>query len=110
LIEHEEEKKKNLLTTLRRVYAPLLINGPFTVIIAHHGEMIGLTDRIRLRPLTAGVRGEMTYLSSEEAAIRLVSGKLDHVWTPNRGEPIVARLNGERRRRRGGGYEVIPFA
>ncbi len=93
LIENKAEKEKKLLTTLRMVYAPLLMNGPFTVIIAHHGEMIGLTDRIRLRPLTAGVRGEMLYLSSEEAAIRVASPELDKVWTPDGGEPIVGRVN-----------------
>ncbi len=107
-IEREEESKKILLAMLRRVYAPLLINGPFAVIIAHHGEMIGLTDRIRLRPLTAGVRGKMTYLSSEEAAIRLVSKKLDRAWTPNGGEPIVVSLDGGGRGEKVD--EVIPFA
>lgn len=104
LIEKREERERKLLTALRMVYAPLLMNGPFTVIIAHHGEMIGLTDRIRLRPLTAGVRGEMLYLSSEEAAIRLISPKLDRVWTPNGGEPIVGRLNTRSKN------EVIPVA
>ena len=37
------------------------------MIVAHHGEMIGLTDRIRLRPLTVGEKGDMLYLSSEES-------------------------------------------
>lgn len=85
-----EEQKQ--LRTLRQVYGSLLLNGPFTVIIAHHGEMIGLTDRIRLRPLTAGIRGDMLYLSSEESAIRLICPELDKAWTPMGGEPIVGRL------------------
>jgi len=92
LIDKMEGRERELLRTLRMVYAPLLMNGPFAIIVAHHGEMIGLTDRIRLRPLTAGIRGEMLYLSSEEAAIRLAAKKLDKVWTPNGGEPVVARL------------------
>ena len=54
--------------------------------------MIGLTDRIRLRPLTAAIKGERLYLSSEEASIRLVSPELDMVWTPSGGEPVVGRL------------------
>jgi glutamate synthase domain-containing protein 1 len=91
LIEHMDEKNKKIYSALRMVYAPLLINGPFTVIVAHHGEMFGLTDRIRLRPITAGERGELLFLSSEEAAIRAVS-KLDRVWTPHGGEPVVGRL------------------
>ncbi len=44
--------------TLRRVYSGLLVNGPFTVIIAHQGEMIGLTDRIRLAPFERGGPGQ----------------------------------------------------
>ncbi len=85
-------EQQALYNTLRAVYAGLLINGPFTVIIAHQGEMIGLTDRIRLRPLTAAVGGNRLYLSSEEAPIRLVSPELDRVWTPVGGEPIIGRL------------------
>jgi len=80
------------MRTLRQVYASILLNGPFTVIIAHQGEMIGLTDRIRLRPLSVGENGDMFYLSSEESAIRLISPELNKVWTPMGGEPVVARL------------------
>ena len=89
------EKDKKLYTTLRMVYAPLLLNGPFTIIVANHNEMIGLTDRIRLRPITAGAKGDLVFLSSEEGAIRAVCPDLDMVWTPPGGEPVVARLNSE---------------
>ena len=81
-----------MMRKLRKVYGSLLLNGPFTVIIAHQGEMIGLTDRIRLRPLTVGEKGDMLYLSSEEAAIRLICPDLDKSWIPMGGEPIVGRL------------------
>ncbi len=92
-IENMPPGEKEFYTTLRMVYAPLLLNGPFTVIIAHHNEMIGLTDRIRLRPITAGVKDNMVFLSSEEAAIRVVCPDLDLAWTPPGGEPVVARLH-----------------
>ncbi len=95
-IDRMDEKKRKFYTALRMVYAPLLINGPFTVIIAHHGEMIGLTDRIRLRPITAGEKGDMLFVSSEEAAIRAVCPNLDRVWTPHGGEPVVGRLYEEK--------------
>ena len=78
--------------TLRQVYAGLLVNGPFTIIVARQGEMIGLTDRIRLRPLTAASKDNRLYLSSEEAPIRLISRELDRVWTPVGGEPVIGRL------------------
>ncbi len=91
-IERRPAREQELLRTLRQVYGSLLLNGPFTVIIAHHGEMIGLTDRIRLRPLTVGTKGDLLYLSSEESAIRLVCPDLDRAWIPMGGEPIVGRL------------------
>jgi glutamate synthase domain-containing protein 1 len=91
-IERCSPEEQKLFTTLRQVYGSLLLNGPFTVIIAHHGEMIGLTDRIRLRPLTVGVKETVLYLSSEESAIRLICPELDRAWIPMGGEPIVGSL------------------
>jgi glutamate synthase domain-containing protein 1 len=77
---------------LRLTYGSLLLNGPFTVIIARQGEMVGLTDRIRLRPLVVATKGTVAYLSSEESAIRLVSPELDETWIPVGGQPVIARL------------------
>jgi len=91
-IERRPEGEQKLLRTLRQVYGSLLLNGPFTIIIAHQGEMIGLTDRIRLRPLSVGVKGDMLYLSSEESAFRLICPDLDKTWIPAGGEPVVGRL------------------
>jgi len=91
-IERYPQEEQELLRALRQVYGSLLLNGPFTIIIAHTGEMIGLTDRIRLRPLTAATRGQMLYLSSEESAIRLISPDLDRAWIPMGGEPIIGSL------------------
>jgi len=91
-IERMPPGEQKLMRALRQVYGSLLLNGPFAVIIAHHGEMIGLTDRIRLRPLTVGEKGDMLYLSSEESAIRLICPELDRTWIPMGGEPVVGRL------------------
>ena len=92
-IERLPAKERELLQALRQVYGSLLLNGPFTIIIAHQGEMIGLTDRIRLRPLTVGTKGSMLYLSSEEASIRLICPDLDRAWIPMGGEPIIGNLD-----------------
>jgi glutamate synthase domain-containing protein 1 len=91
-IERCSPEQQRTFRTLRQVYGSLLLNGPFTVIIAHQGEMIGLTDRIRLRPLTVGVKDSVLYLSSEESAIRLVCQDLDRAWVPMGGEPIIGSL------------------
>lgn len=91
-IDEMEEKERNFYRALRMVYSPLLLNGPWAIIVARHGMMVGLTDRIRLRPLTTAERGDKFYISSEEAAIRAVSPNLDRVYTPYGGEPVVALL------------------
>ncbi|MGI2335675.1 MAG: class II glutamine amidotransferase [Dehalogenimonas sp.] len=91
-IERRTPEQRELLTALRQVYGSLLMNGPFTIIIAHEGEMIGLTDRIRLRPLTVGEKGSMLYLSSEESAIRLICPELDKAWIPMGGQPVIGSL------------------
>jgi len=91
-IERLPKEEQELMLALRQVYGSLLLNGPFAVIIAHHGEMIGLTDRIRLRPLTVGEKGDMLYLSSEESAIRLIAPDLDKAWIPMGGQAVVGRL------------------
>jgi glutamate synthase domain-containing protein 1 len=91
-IERSSPSEQKLNCALRQVYGSLLLNGPFTVIIAHHGEMIGLTDRIRLRPLTIGTKGAMLYMASEEASIRLICPDLERAWIPTGGEPIIGSL------------------
>ena len=72
------------------------MNGPFSVVIAHHGEMIGLTDRIKLRPLVAGIKNDVLFLSSEEAAMRLISPNLDRFWCPRGGEPVIGKLKNKK--------------
>ncbi|MBN1936738.1 MAG: glutamine amidotransferase family protein [Anaerolineae bacterium] len=91
-IERMPVDEQALYRSLRQVYGGLLSNGPFTIIVARHGEMMGLSDRIRLRPLVAATKGNRLYVSSEEAPIRLVDRKLDRVWQPVGGEPVIGRL------------------
>jgi len=95
-IDAMKPKQARLYGILRQTYGSLLMNGPFSIIVAHHGEMIGLTDRIKLRPLVAGTRGDFLYLSSEESAMRLVAPKLDRFWYPRGGEPVVGKLRSQK--------------
>ncbi|MEM0456808.1 MAG: glutamine amidotransferase family protein [Nitrososphaerota archaeon] len=86
------QRQRQLLTALRQIYSGLLMNGPFSIIVARHGQMIGLVDRIKLRPLTAAMKGNFFYLSSEEAAIRVVQPTLDNVWNLHGGEIVVGMV------------------
>lgn len=91
-IDRMPPAERDLYTTLRVIYGPLLMNGPFSIVLAHQGEMIALGDRIRLRPLVAAERDDAVYIASEEAPIRLVEPNLDRVWIPKGGEPVIVRL------------------
>ncbi len=94
-IERENDPaRKKFLTALRMIYSSALMNGPFAIIVANSGSMVGLNDRIKLRPLVAAESGEFVYLASEESAIRLVCRKPDRVWMPDAGRPVIARMEG----------------
>ncbi len=91
-IDRMPDDERELHVALRTVYGGLLMNGPFSIVVGNREQMIAITDRIRLRPLTAAVKGDVVYFSSEEASIRLVSPELDRVWTPMGGVPVIAKL------------------
>lgn len=94
-IDRMNEDEKELFHTLRMVYASALLNGPFGFIIANNETMIGLTDRIKLRPMVVGEYKDLTFISSEESAIRNVCPSPDKIWRPDGGVPVMVRLGGE---------------
>ncbi|MHB0856894.1 MAG: class II glutamine amidotransferase [Anaerolineae bacterium] len=89
---HIPENDRRIFTALRQTYGQLLMNGPFTVIVARNGEMIGLADRIRLRPMVAGCKDDTLYVSSELASIYMVEPGLQATWIAEGGEPVIGRL------------------
>ena len=91
-IDRMTQKQRDLHAALRTVYGGLLMNGPFSIVVANKSQMVAVTDRIRLRPLTAATKDNTLYFSSEEASIRLVSLELDVVWTPMGGVPVIGKL------------------
>ncbi len=58
--------------------------------------MIGLNDRIKLRPLVAARKEDMFYIASEEAGIREICPNPEKVWMPKAGEPIFGFLKKEK--------------
>ena len=91
-VERMEPERRELVKALRITYAGALLNGPFSVVLAHSRGMIGFNDRIKLRPMYAARRGDELFIASEEAAIREVSPELDGVWQAEGGKPVVCEL------------------
>jgi glutamate synthase domain-containing protein 1 len=91
-IERMPPSERRLYETLRQVYAGALVNGPFAIIFAHKDGMVGINDRIKLRPMVAARRDDWLYISSEEAAIRAMCFDPDIVWSPRAGEPVIGRI------------------
>src|SRR5450759_1519270 len=91
----EDVDEKELYESLRMVYASALVNGPFAVIVGYSRGMLGLNDRIKLRPLIAATKDDLLYVSREESAIRQICPKPDRVWAPNAGQPVIGQLKGD---------------
>jgi len=91
-IECLPPQERELYRALRIVYGGALLNGPFSIVVTHAGGMIGLNDRIKLRPMVAARRGRTLYLASEEAAIRVICADPECLWRPDGGEPVIGRL------------------
>ncbi|MCX6357474.1 MAG: glutamine amidotransferase family protein [Candidatus Aureabacteria bacterium] len=88
-IEKMAPHDREFYRALRMVYGSAMINGPSALILAHPRGMLGLTDRIKLRPLIAAVKDSRRFLASEECAIRAVCPVPDRVWAPAAGEPTI---------------------
>jgi len=93
-IDRMPDKERKLYESLRIVYGSISLNGPFAIVLAFKEGMIGLNDRIKLRPLVAANEGNKVLLASEESAIMVMcDGKPDKVWHPKAGEAVIATLN-----------------
>ncbi len=93
-IDHYDGKME-LAKAVRTVYGSALVNGPFAILLGHKKGLIGLNDRIKLRPLVAARKDNTLYVASEEAGIREICPSPDKVWSPKAGEPIMGWLKEE---------------
>lgn len=91
--ERQPAEQREVLMALRQTYAGLLMNGPFAIIVGHSRGIVGMNDRIKLRPLVAGAADGVVYIASEEAAIRALCPKLERGWRPQVGRPVIANLD-----------------
>ncbi len=93
-IDRMPEDERLLYQSLRAVYGPAMLNGPFAIVLGFNGGMVALNDRIKLRPLVAARQGTKLMVASEESAMREVLDAPDEVWAPKAGEPVIARVEG----------------
>jgi glutamate synthase domain-containing protein 1 len=91
--DEQDPQKKELETTLRTVYASALVNGPFAILLGHSRGLMGLNDRIKLRPMVAAEDGDDLYIASEHAAIRVICPEPERTWMPKAGEPVMGWLD-----------------
>ena len=88
----EDPAEQRLYRALRQTYGGALLNGPFAFLFGFSRGLMGLSDRIKLRPLVAAHDDDIAYIASEECAIREICPKPERVWRPKAGEPVIAEL------------------
>ena len=92
-IQNKGPEERARLTYLRNVYSGLLVTGPFSILVGFTGGLMALNDRLKLRSMVVGEKGDMVYIASEESAIRVIQPTLDKVWAPAGGEPVIFTLD-----------------
>lgn len=80
-------------TALRATYSSALVNGPFSVILGSDEGLLAINDRLKLRALMVGEKGNMVYLASEQAAIEVICPDVENVRSIDGGEPFVVQLD-----------------
>ena len=84
------DKEKHIY--LRTLFPSLLITGPFSIVLGFEGGLMALNDRLKLRSMVVGEKGDKVYIASEEAAIRRIEPDAENIWAPDGGEPVVIRV------------------
>ena len=92
-IEQEaDEKVKKELTFLRTAFPSLLVTGPFSIVLGFNGGLMALNDRLKLRSMVVGEKGDKVFIASEEASIRTMEPDAENIWAPTGGEPVIIQV------------------
>jgi glutamate synthase domain-containing protein 1 len=91
-VDRMDDGERDAMTALRLTYGSAMLNGPFSLLFGHNKGLVGINDRIKLRPLVAATKGDVVFMSSEESAIREICKDPDRVWAPRAGDPVIAKL------------------
>lgn len=85
-----EDRNKHIY--LRTVFPSLLITGPFSIVLGYNGGLMALNDRLKLRSMVVGEKGDKVFIASEEAAIRAMEPDAENIWSPAGGEPVIIQV------------------
>lgn len=91
-IARKGEAERDKLTYLRSVYSSLLVTGPFSIVLGYTGGLMALNDRLKLRSMVVGEKDDLTFIASEEAAIRVMEPDAENIWAPAGGEPVIVNV------------------
>ena len=91
-IDRMDREEKEAFTALRMVYGSGMLNGPFAVLFADAHSLVGLNDRIKLRPLIVAEKDDQVYMASEDCSLRNACPDPEHLWAPKAGEPVIAEV------------------
>ena len=92
-IEREQdEAEREKLAYLRTVFPSLLVTGPFSIVLGYTGGLMALNDRLKLRSMVVGEKGDRVFIASEEAAIRTMEPDAENIWAPAGGEPVIVNV------------------
>ena len=91
-ISQKSEEVQKKLTYLRTVFSSLLITGPFSIILGFEGGLMALNDRLKLRSMVVGEKGDAVFIASEEAAIRTMEPDAENIYAPAGGEPVIVKV------------------
>ena len=77
---------------MRTAFRSLLVTGPFSIVLGFSGGLMALNDRLKLRSMVVGEKGDRVFIASEESAIRAIEPDAENVWAPAGGEPVIVRV------------------
>ncbi len=83
---------RRMHTYLRTMFPSLLITGPFSIVLGFSGGLMALNDRLKLRSMVVGKKGDKVFIASEEAAIRTMEPNAENIWAPAGGEPVIIKV------------------
>lgn len=92
-IEQMDKPERERHEYLRDMFASQLITGPFSILVGFNGGLMALNDRLKLRSMVVGEKGDMVYMASEESAIRIIESDLDSIRAPRGGEAVIVTLD-----------------